>query len=45
MQSTSFHFSTLLLHPSKQSGRVNGVFRFAFHVKDEPVAARACNRY
>jgi hypothetical protein len=24
---------------------VNGLFRFAFHVNDEPVAACACNGY
>jgi hypothetical protein len=29
----------------KRSGRVNGLFRFAFHVNDEPVAACACNGY
>jgi hypothetical protein len=36
LQSTSLLFSTLVLHPSKRSGRVNGIFRFAFHVKDDP---------
>jgi hypothetical protein len=45
LQSTSFLFSTLILHPSKAVGPCDTCFRFAFHVKDELVTARACNGY